>query len=325
MIVQALSSLKLTVPLMLALLVVSLVSYRVEAVSAWWLVGPLLLLAINLLSAISTNPKFRRQSGLLVFHICLLLTILLIAYGRLNAFEARVEITQGEKFDPTRVMVQGRGPWHSLEQLNAISFVQGPFEVEYGPGLMRGQTHSTIWYGGSENERRDVETFGDNVPFKAAGYRLYTTSNKGFALIISWIGKSDGRQTTALHLPSYPLYVWKQLKDWTTPSGDKVQFEFEPAQPISTNSSWTLDQSHAQGQLRVKTDAGKFTLQRGKSIQLKNGRIRFEEVRMWIGYELFYDFVLPWLLVTGLLGVMGLAWHFYGRIWTQPLDLKPAM
>ncbi len=90
------ASLKLTLPGMGLLLVGVLVSYRFGAVSAWWVAAPLVLLAVNLAAAILVQPRFRRQPGLLAFHLALLAVLVVGAIERLSYFHGRAELLVGE-------------------------------------------------------------------------------------------------------------------------------------------------------------------------------------------------------------------------------------
>jgi cytochrome c biogenesis protein len=71
------ASLRLTFPAMLALVVGVLVSYRGGFDSHWWVSAPLLVLAVNLAAALVVHPRFRRQPGLLCFHLALLAVLVL--------------------------------------------------------------------------------------------------------------------------------------------------------------------------------------------------------------------------------------------------------
>ena len=180
-VIHRLSSLQLTLAGMLVLAAGVLVSYRDEGASVLWLAAPLLLLALNLLCALACNPRFRRQGGLIVFHLCLLGVMVLGAAGRLASFKGRVEISEGQWFDPASVEMVQRGPWHPQQRMRDVSLRQGAIRVDYAPGLRRGATISEVYDGDGTRF-----TMGDTRPFRSAGYRLYTTSNKGYAVILGW-------------------------------------------------------------------------------------------------------------------------------------------
>ena len=218
--IQSLASLKLSFVAMAALLAGILYSYFDQSQSVLWLAIPLLVLAVNLLFAMVYNPRIRQNSGLLMFHICLLALALLAALGQLTSMKGRLEIMQGQVFDSKQVTVVQQGPWHSLQALNKIVFEQSDFQVDYSQGLRRGATHSQLLVNG--------ESFvvGDNLPFNHQGYRFYTTSNKGYAVMLAWFGKDGKAIQGAIHFPSVPLYDWKQDNQWFTPAGQLLNMTF---------------------------------------------------------------------------------------------------
>ena len=311
-ILKTLSSLKLTLPLMLLLLVAVLYSYRLSSGSAVWMAIPLLLLAFNLLAALIVNPRFRRQGGLMTFHLCLLAFLLLAAIGQLTSLQGRIEITEGQWFDSDQIQLQSAGPWHPDKQLQKISFQQDAIRVNYNAGLIRGHTQSEILIiaAGEEAVR---QTVGDNVPLRITGYRFYTSSNKGFALLLTWRGEDGAEHTGSVNLPSYPLNDWQLKRDWTTPAGEQVTLLFQLHKAAPTGKPWVLTQQTGAGQLGVIINDQKYSFEPGQWIKVNGGSIRFDDVRMWMGYEVFFNPVLPWLFAVALVGVCGLGFHYWGR------------
>ena len=81
-----------------------------------------------------------------------------------------------------------------------------------------------------------------------------------------------------------------------------------------------MDSRLAAGQLTVAVDGrSAAVLQPGQQFRLPGGQLRYVEPRMWMGYELFYDPTLPWLVAAALLAVVALAWHFWEKLWSRPL------
>lgn len=309
-VLRSLSSLKLTLVGMLALLTGVLASYKDQEASSAWITLPLLLLALNLLAALCVNPRLYRQGGLLVFHLCLLAILLLAVFGRLTGLKGRLEIAEGQRFDPANVSLIRQGPWHPGSRLQGLSFEQGPIRIAYAPGLIRGRTQSDISLGSATGAGEKVRV-GDNVALKAAGYRFYTTSNKGYAVMLTWFGDDGDVQGGALHLPSYPLNEWKQINQWRAPTGELIEVELNlPQRPVK-DRGWILTGGDTVATLSLRAgDEGSQTLRQGDVIRLATGGMRFDGVRLWMGYEIFYDPVLPWLFAAALVGVSGLAWHF---------------
>ena len=236
--IRALGSIRLALVGMLLLAIGAALSYdNPVGTPVWVLVAPLAFLAVNLLAAIATNPRINRRGGLLVFHLGLLAIIVLAGIGRLTHLDAQLEITEGAAFSPSDMTHLAKGPWHSgaLEQL---AFVQGSFTVDYSPGMVRGLTHSTVFIpqdtarpSGPTNDSQSWQTkvVGDDRPLKLEGYRFYTTFNKGFAPVLTWIPDGGGEALSGtIHMPSYPLFDYKQESSWTPPNekgvGKEIKF-----------------------------------------------------------------------------------------------------
>ncbi len=316
MMLRRLASLKLTLVGMFALAIGVLASYKMTNAPVGYVVAPLVMLFLNLVSALITNPRFRRQAGLLVFHYGLVAVIVVAAVGQMTQFKGRLEITQGQMFTPDMVQTVREGPWHPHDRLAAVYFRQGPLSVAYAPGLQRGRTRSQV----ATHEQRGMVSFGDNVPFEAAGYRFYTTSNKGYAVLFNWLGDHGQASTAAIHLSSYPLRDWKQIRRWTTPGGSEIEVELQLPQQVPLDRSWTLDSRDAAGAVKVALQSGRVqVLTAGDEIRVPGGRLRYQGLRMWMGYEVFYDATLSWLFAAAFIAVLGLVWHFWTKIWSQPL------
>ena len=81
---RAAASLKCTLALLALLLPAIVLAYNFEQWRSWPLAVPLAGLSLNLIASVATNPAFRRQSGLLVFHLSLCGLLALVAVGRLT-------------------------------------------------------------------------------------------------------------------------------------------------------------------------------------------------------------------------------------------------
>ncbi len=313
------SSLKFTLLVMAGLGVAALLSYKNPAISTLWVSLPLTILAINLLVVIFTNPIFRQQHGLLIFHIGLLAVILLALMDQMTRFEGRLEVTEGELFDADSVMVVRQGPWHN-NQLKQIAFSQNRITVDYAPNVRRGKTRSQILLPATENNESAV-LIGDRQSWEAQGYRFLTTFNKGYSLILSWQDLSGNRITGAVNMPSYPLNEWKQENLWSTPAGQELILKLDPGSAPLKDRDWRLERVKASGARLSIVDHGRTTtLVAGESLQLEQGRLRFESVRLWMGYRIDYQ---PWLIFqffAAVLAISGLGFHFWKKFST--LNIK---
>ena len=312
-----LSSTKFTLAGMGLLAVGAALSYdNPVGTPVWVLVIPLALLAVNLLAAIVGNSRINRRGGLLVFHLALLGIVVLAAIGRLTRMEAHLEMVQGSAFSAEDLLDVRKGPWHS-GRLEAVHFVQGPYTVDYAPGMVRGPTRSHVLVPDGQGgwEQRVI---GDDKPLVLEGYRFYTTFNKGFAPVLTWL--PDGRQpvTGTIPMPAYPLFDFRQANRWTPPGGEEIRLWLQLETGLTPDEAWTLDPRKAVGTLVVRSGGLRSELRPGETVRLSGGQLRYERLTGWMGYKLFYDPTLQWLFVTAMLGVLGLGVHFWQKFATHP-------
>jgi hypothetical protein len=322
--VRLLASLKFTLIGLGLLGVGSILIYDNPAdVSMWVIVVPLVLLAINLSTAIFTNPNINQQPGLLVFHLCLLGTVILAGIGRLTHLDAHLEITQGQMFSPDLLLEVRKGPWHSGD-LDKVAFIQGPYTVEYAPGLRRGQTHSEVILPSTEGPPT-VRDIGDDRPLVLHRYRFYTTHNKGFSPVLTWVPEGGRPVTGRINMPSYPLFEYKQDNRWVPPgTQEEIKFWLQLDAGMTLEKAWVLDGRNSSGVLVVTTGDRRVELNPGEEVQLEHGRLRYESLTTWMGYRVFYDPTIQWLFFVTVLGVLGLSHYFWVRLnlktWTGEDD-----
>jgi len=279
-----------------------------KTISIWVLVVPMALLAVNLLSAICTNPRINRRPGLLVFHLGLLTVLLLAGYGRLTHMDAHLEITRGAPFDAGTIHDVRKGPFHRGD-LKDVKFIEGPFTVDYTAGMVRGLTHNHILvpdhHGGWVS--KDI---GDDRPLLVNGYRFYTTFNKGFSPVLTWIPKGGKPITGTVNMPSYPLFSFRQENTWTPPHGDKIKLWLRLKTGMNVKKDWVLDSDKATGTLVVKSGDKRVELNPGEQVRLAGGVLRYDKLTSWMGFKIFYDPTLKPLFITAVISVLGLAAHF---------------
>ncbi len=323
-VLKRLASIRLTLLWMALLGIGAALSYDNPVdTPVWVLVVPLALLGVNLLAAIITNTRINRRGGLLIFHVALLGIVVLAAFGRLTHMEAHIELVDGMGFMPERLINVRQGPLHS-GRLDQVHFIQGPYTVEYRPGMVRGLTHSHVLIpdGAGGWERKVV---GDDRPLILEGYRFYTTFNKGFAAVLTWMPDGGQPETGTIHMPSYPLFEFRQANRWT-PAGasEEIKFWLQLETGIDPEGAWVLDARKSRGTLVVRTGGRRVELQPGGTVRLEHGVLRYDGLSSWMGYKLYYDPTLQWLFITSMLGVLGLGIHFWKKFanhpWPQPDD-----
>jgi cytochrome c biogenesis protein len=312
--VARLGSPKVTAALMLPLLATVFAINQIDSFSSNWVAIPLSLLAVNLLSAVFTNASFRRQPALLAFHICLFLTISLTGFGVLVQYDGHVELVEGEAFDASRVELTERGLFRRGGP-ESIEFEQGRIAIDYAPGLIRQSTLSDVTINGKDGDT-NATRLGDQVSLNLDGYRFSTSFNKGFAAVLEWTGDSGDVLLGAINFPSYPEYEWKQLNGWTTPSGEQLQLELLLPNAANRTRSWRLQSSNSNFSLIVSRPGhGDARLARGESLSLRGGRLTAVELRLWMGYRVDSNPLLPWVFVAALASILMLALHFNSKYW----------
>jgi cytochrome c biogenesis protein len=284
------------------------------AISQWpdaalpWVVLPLSLLALNLFVALIVRHAFRHQAALLLFHVGLLAVLILVGAGVSIRFDGSVEVVEGTAYNSTEVTARGQG-WMHRNRLDTVNFIQGPLEIDYLSGLTRDTTHSRVVVGqpdGTEIER----IVGDRQGFTSNGYRFTTTFNKGYSVVVLWRG-SDGQEGLgAVNFPSYPKFDWKQTNDWTTPSGETLTFELKLAERVPEDGPWTLSSRDADYEVGISSASqSERTIGPGQSIAVEGGEIAPVDLRLWMGYRIDYNPLLPWLLTAAFLSLGALAVH----------------
>lgn len=305
-----LASLKLTLVGMVLLVIGAALTYdnRLD-VTMWVLVVPLAVLAVNLTAAIFTNQRINRQPGLLVFHIGLLGIIVLAAIGRLSFIDAHLEIAEGQGFTPDLLLETKKGPLHA-GRLDKVRFVQGKYTVDYAEGMQRGLTNSQVLIP-DEHGQFTSKIVGDDRVLVLEGYRFYTTFNKGFTVLLTWLPDQGVPITGRINLPSYPLYDYKQDNSWTPPGAKPVKFWLQLTTGMREDAAWVLDARNSRGVLVVSHADQRVELQVGETTRLDGGQLRYERLSAWMGYKVYYDPTLRWLFFVSILAVLGMAWHYW--------------
>ena len=316
-----LASLKLTLVILVLLAMGILVAYHSELRTTWALAVPLFLFAVNLTAAVITNPAFRRQTALLVFHLALIAIVLLVAAGRLTYLKGYTGLAEGETFDGVLTAYES-GPWHWW-RLDKVSFANEGFNIDYDPGPRRNKTTNRVRWTDEEG-REQVGLIGDHHPLVLKGYRFYTSFNKGFAPIFLWLPKRGGEpQRGSVHLPGYPNFQYRQAQDWQPPGAQSkvwimLQFDeviLEPEKP----SRFRPPQDH---KLVLRVGEDRRELKPGDHYELPEGILKYEGLTTWMGYTVYSDLTISWLLAACIVAVLSLSWHFWVKFFGRPRALS---
>ncbi len=313
---KRLASLRLTLVVLVALALGVIHGYRNPDNATWALVVPLLLFALNLGAAVATNPVFRRQTALLSFHLGLIAIVLLVAAGRLSYLKGQAELSVGEEFTG-RLVQQDSGPWHWW-RLDRVRFVNEGFVVNYDDGRRR-DTVNRVRYQDGAGRWRAAE-IGDEQPLVIEGYRFYTSFNKGFAPLFTWYPR-DGQapQRGSVHLPSYPIRELDQTRTWQPPgSRQELWLMLDFDEQLIQSAGRSRFHPPAEHRLIVRVGDRRHTLRPGDRLALDAGALHYEGLTTWMGYTIYSDWTISWLLAAAALSVVSLAWHFWRKFSGRP-------
>ena len=325
-ILRALASLKLTLVLIIMLLIGILIIYYTRTRFVWALAIPFIGFAINLTATVLTNPVFRRQMALLVFHLALISIALLIAIDWLTYLKGQIELVEGETFSG-QTLSEESGPLHR-RKLNNLQLTNESFTINYiiaDGQLRRADTSNQVeWVAPDGRSGRSI--IGNQEPLLLGGYRFYTTNNKGFAPIFRWrLNGAHADKIGAVHLPSFPIQLLQQKNEWTPPGSTTpiwilLQIDEEIFFPDKPSNLRVPDKHKVVVRLNAPQGDNdqRWELKPGDSIRLPDGVLTYQELRKWMGYEVSYNFTLPWLLTASVLAVLSMGWHFWRKFAARP-------
>lgn len=333
---RSLASPRLTL-LALAVLAAGAYATGQQWLPATWAAGiPIGLLTLNLVAALAVSARLRTDLPLLLLHLSLLAAILLFALGRLTYFNGFATLSQGASLEDAVIHGAG-GPWHRL-QPERISFTNYGFTEAYPVQGRYVATYNRVRWHAADGSEREA-TIGDDQPLVREGYRIYTTTNRGFSPIFVWLDWSGAVQRGVVQLPDMhagQFSATNPITDggaasrfaaaqrWTLPDGKTEAWimldpEDTPVpQPGDRRQNLAADALAHTVVLRVGTE--RWLLRPGDAVDLPEGRLVYERLESWMGYRLVYDRTIPWLLGTAAAAVLSLVWYYWRRFHAAPWE-----
>ncbi len=289
--------------------------------TADWMVLPVLLLLANLLVALATNARLKSLPMLFALHAALVALIVTIGLDRMNSMSGRVEVTEGSMFEASNVRVQS-GLLHRL-RLKEVNFLQGPFEITYAPGMKRRHTESIIRIPQQDGGWREVR-IGDDTPLISGDYRFYTSHNKGFAPIVTYVSASGAAQTGSIHMPSYPANDSNQGQSWTPPGATtplKVWLHI-PEPVFDKDKAWKFAKP-TNTRLVIIDGEQRHELQLGDVAALSSGQVRYDGLRSWMGYHIVGQSMTHWIAAASIMACLALLGHVLSVLVYGPRTSAP--
>lgn len=269
------------------------------------------LLELNLLAAIVTNRSFRQQFALLAFHVALALMVGLVAVGRLTFLTGYTEIVEGETY--AGLLNARAGPLQKGRG-EGLRFANERVRVSYHPGPVRDTTQVTVRYWGAQGRPIEME-IGDHRPLVLKGFRIYATFNKGFAPVLSWWPEGGGGPVRgSVNLPRYPGEQGAQWREWVIPgTGTPIFTGLVIDGEVLDPTQRSVLRPPELHRLVVRYGDERHELRRGERLALPGGILVYEELRMWMGFQITNDWTTPWVLAAAVVAVLCLGAHFWAR------------
>ncbi len=311
-ILEVLASLRLTLALLLLAAALSMAVLALDASAGPLMVVPCVGLFLNLLAALAVNPRLKRQTGLLVFHLGLAALALLIGLGQVTRLKGTVELAEGAGFSPE--LVDARPARLHRGAIGEVLFVQGPLDIEFAPGMWARHVRSNV---GMPDGRGGLApaVVSQGRPLLVNGYRFSVTTNKGFAPVLTYTDANGVPSTGAVHMPPYPRHADRQATALDLPDGSASLI-------VWLSLAAPLHQPEAEWRFATPQDATvvlddgerRLELRQGEAVPFGAGTLRYERVTAWMGYAIFYDPTLPWLVAAGVVAAAGLLWHAVAKL-----------
>ncbi len=278
---------------------------------------PLGLLVLNLAAAIVSNPRFRADLPLLLFHLALLALVALLALARLIYFDGATILTAGTAFEGNLVK-DSRGPLHG-DGVGSLRFANEGFTENFPErGKYRSTYNRVRWWDGAGQSH--LAEIGDDRPLILDGYRIYATGRRGFSPLFHWQPAAGEAGHGTVQLPDSGTEGLGPATSWPLPSGPQawvmLNLEATPA-PQPGEQRDGLGGRAIPHHLVLRVDERRVELRPGETAELGAGRLTYVRLDSWMGYRIVKDPTEPWLVATVLVGIASLLW-FYARLLRKP-------
>ncbi|WP_210395522.1 hypothetical protein [Motiliproteus sediminis] len=289
--------------------------YGVLATTAMLL--PFTLLILNLLAAIVTLPRFRADLPLLVFHLALLALVALFLAARLVYFKGGFILSENTAFEG-ELQVENSGPLHPRDYRN-LRFRNEGFTDALKQGENDNRTYNRVrWW--NADGRPQVSVIGNDRPVIVDGYRIFATGFSGYSPVFSWQTDAQPAVLGTIQLGNREGTGFAHAAAWTAPNSQELWFMLErdenaPAPALLGGQIDTRTLAHS---LIVRTDDQRIRIRPGESLQLGGATLTYHHLNTWMGYQIVYEPMTPWIIATVATGILSLLW-LYGRILFRPL------
>lgn len=275
-----------------------------------------ILLVINLVFSILVREKIRRNPNLLVFHLVLLLMLVSIGVSRVTFFKGWVQIAEEEVLTKPSGIIS-EGVFHS-NRLGQSPIQLLGFRANFEETGRRTDTQSYLQI----QNQQDPILINNAETANISGYQFTISNNVGFAAEFTWMSNQGEFVQTRAHFPSQIAYPETQGLEMMFPGmkqpvwvGLEIQSErisfFYPFFKVPEKYYLSFDFKDSQ-----------IELMPGSSVELVGGNLSFHRLSPWIGYELYYDPAIYFLLIASLIGVLSLALFLWQKQSTSSWNME---
>jgi len=266
------------------------------------------VLFVNLTLAILVREKIHHNLPLLIFHIALLLIILSVSVSRLTYFKGWAIVSEGEILQqPTGII--NEGPWHK-NRLTDSTIRQLEFEAYFDENGRRLDTESWMQLSGYE----DPILVSNKETANVGGYQITISNNLGYSVDLSWIPERGDLVSGLLQLPSQISQPETQAVRLDLPGVSEtiwIGLEVDSNRKSFFYPSFSVPKEY---HFIVDINGEEYQLKPGNSINIVGGTLSINTLVPWIGYEMYYDPAIYFLLIASIVAVLSLGYFLNQRL-----------
>jgi cytochrome c biogenesis protein len=274
---------------------------------------PFTVFTLNLVAAIIARPALRTNVPLLLFHVALLVLVLLFGIARLTYFDGATAITAGVAFE-NDLARDDRGPLHR-DRLDEVRFANAGFTENFPQRGRYLATYNRVrWW--DEHGNSHLAEIGDDRPLLIAGYRIYTSRNRGFSPTLLWQPAGGERALGTVQLVDTQMGDFAPVNKWRIPAGPEVWAMVdmrEGDKPAPGARRANLGAGQVDHALVLRIDDQRHELRPGESLTLPDGVLTYVRLDSWMSYRIIHDPTKPWLVATVLVAIASLVWFYVRR------------
>lgn len=279
-------------------------------------VAPLLLLALNLVAALLTRPRFRNDLPLLVMHLALIAFLLMLVVSLLTRYEAQVVLGEGQAFSGVEMRAEARATGYP-GGVESLRFVNEGVLRAYNPdGTLRARYNMVRWQQDDVQRRSKL----GKAPLVIDGHAIYATRNWGHTALLLWQSEDGGAHYTNLSFAPWREGIDQFGERWQPVEGARplwIGLEFGDMALDPLHDGRAPGDAPDGVRLVVRDGTDRWLLAPGDSLALPGlGLLGYQGLTSWMGYDVIYDPIKSSLLAVSLVLVLAMTGFYLRRVRT---------